>query len=85
VPSIPAVGAVAAVRLLETGGRTPLLALAELALFLLVTAAATWASEKALLREMVGYLRKVSTAMPPTTASNASSDVTAPASSGMGR
>ena len=85
VPCLPAVAVVAAVRLLETGGRTPLLALAELALFLLVTAAATWASEKALLREMVGYLRKVSTAMPPTTASNASSDVTAPASSGMGR
>jgi len=84
VPSIPAVGAVAAVRQMETGGRTPLLALAELTLFLFVTAAATWASERTLLREMMGYLRRVNAAIPPNTVTSATSDITAPASRGTG-
>jgi O-antigen/teichoic acid export membrane protein len=56
-PSIPAAAAVLAVRLLETGMRTRQLAFAELALYVLVTLAATYAFERPLLREVVGYLR----------------------------
>ena len=37
--------------------RSPSLALAELALYVLVTVAATWALERRLLREVLGYLR----------------------------
>ena len=84
VPCLPAVAVVLAVRQLETADRTPALALAELALFLLVTAAVTWAAERSLLREMWGYLRSVSSPIPPSTATAASSEISAPASSGTG-
>jgi O-antigen/teichoic acid export membrane protein len=57
-PSIPAVAAVLAVRLGYSGDRTLEIALAELALYIGVTIAATIAFERALLRELVGYLRK---------------------------
>jgi polysaccharide transporter, PST family len=56
-PSVPAVGAVLLVRLAESGDRTLGLALGELALYLAVTAAATWVFERTLLREVLGYLR----------------------------
>lgn len=65
-PSVPAVAAVLAVRALEGGERTLGLALAEIALYATVTAIATWAFERDLLREVRGYLRRVhpSTASP---------------------
>ena len=57
-PSVPAVGAVLALRLAETGDRTGGMILAELALYVSVTAAATWFFERSLVREAVGYLRR---------------------------
>jgi O-antigen/teichoic acid export membrane protein len=56
-PSIPAAAAVLGVRLLETGGRSLALALAELALYLAITLAATAYFERSLLRELIGYVR----------------------------
>jgi O-antigen/teichoic acid export membrane protein len=56
-PSIPAAGMVLALRAVTDLDRTAALALGELALYAVVTAAATWALERALLREMAGYLR----------------------------
>jgi polysaccharide transporter, PST family len=57
-PSIPAVATVLGIRVLEGNGRRPLsLVLAELALYALVTAVATWVMERDLLREAAGYLR----------------------------
>jgi O-antigen/teichoic acid export membrane protein len=56
-PTLPAAGAVLLARVLETGERTAAMALAELAGYLLITAATTWAFERELLREMAGYLR----------------------------
>lgn len=58
-PSVPAALAVVAMRFAETGPRTPALATAELALYLLTTAVATYALERPLLNEVVGYLRGV--------------------------
>jgi polysaccharide transporter, PST family len=58
LPTIPAAAAVAAMRLAETGERTLTEALAELAVYMLVTVAATWWSERALLREALGYVRR---------------------------
>jgi PST family polysaccharide transporter len=55
-PTIPAVGAVLLLRA-AIPGRSLGSALAELALYVLVTAAATWLTERSLLREVVGYLR----------------------------
>ena len=57
LPTLPAIAAVALTRLVETGGRTVELALAELSLYVAVTVAATWYFESDLLREAVGYLR----------------------------
>lgn len=57
-PSVPAVAAVLALRAVEPSSRTALVALAELALYLAVTALATWLAERALLREAMGYLRR---------------------------
>jgi O-antigen/teichoic acid export membrane protein len=57
LPTLPAVVAVLALRLLEPGGRTLGLALIELAVYVLVTVAATWRFESSLLREALGYLR----------------------------
>jgi len=56
-PSVPAIGIVVLARLLETGERTPAMATAELAAYLLVTAVATWLVERELIREALGYLR----------------------------
>jgi O-antigen/teichoic acid export membrane protein len=56
-PTLPAVAAVLAVRLLESGDRSAGAAAAELLLYLVVTAAATLYFERALLREVIGYLR----------------------------
>ena len=57
-PSVPAVVVVLAVRVVEGGERTLGLALGELALYAAVTALATWAFERDLLREVSGYLRR---------------------------
>ena len=46
-----------ATRLALGDGRTAAQAIAELALFLAVTAAVTWAAERTLLREVVGQAR----------------------------
>jgi O-antigen/teichoic acid export membrane protein len=63
-PTIPAVAAVALVRVVESGPRTVTMALAELVLYALVTAVATWALEGDLLREAIGYLRRGKSAVP---------------------
>lgn len=57
-PCIPAVATVLLVRILEPTGRTLSFALAELALYVVVVCAATWAAERDLLRELFGYLRR---------------------------
>jgi PST family polysaccharide transporter len=56
-PSIPAVGAVYAMRALESGPRHFGLAVAEVAVYWAVTLLATWAFERNLLAEVTGYLR----------------------------
>jgi hypothetical protein len=58
VPTVPALAAVLALRLAEPSGRGFALVLAELALYVAVTASATWLTERALLREAIGYLRR---------------------------
>ena len=63
-PAVPAVLAVLIVRSFEEGDRTALIAAGELTLFLGVTAAATLLFERELLREMLGYLRRVPGAEP---------------------
>ena len=57
VPTVPGVLALLALRAVVEGGRSPLRAAAELALFTFVVVAATAVSERALLREALGYLR----------------------------
>ena len=57
VPTIPAALAVLAVRWLVSTPRTLALALAELALYIVVTVAATWYLESPLLREAFAQLR----------------------------
>lgn len=57
-PTIPAVGAVLLVRLLVGGEDTLVRALGEMALFGVVTIAATALLERSLLREAIGYLRR---------------------------
>jgi O-antigen/teichoic acid export membrane protein len=64
-PTVPAVLAVLAVRLIADGGRSPAQAIAELALFGAVVVAATLASERTLLREALGYLRAPASASAP--------------------
>ena len=56
-PTVPAVVAVLVARTLESGERTLGLALGELALYAVVTVLATIAFERALLREVAGYIR----------------------------
>ena len=56
-PTIPAVLAVIAARTLEGGERTLPVALGELAVYVVVTLVATALLERALLREVVGYMR----------------------------
>ena len=54
---MPAVAGVLCVRLLESGARSPSMAIAEAAGYLLVVAAATYALERPLIREVLSYLR----------------------------
>lgn len=56
-PALPGVAAVLAVRAATDAERSLSLAAGELALYLAVTIAATWAAERALLSEAMGYLR----------------------------
>ncbi len=62
LPTLPATGVVLALRSLATGNRTLAMAVVELALYTVVTILATWAFERALVREVVGYLRRGSSA-----------------------
>jgi Na+-driven multidrug efflux pump len=57
VPSLPAVGAILLLRLLESGERTAALAAGELTLYCAVTVGMTWFLEGGLVREAVGYVR----------------------------
>ena len=59
-PTLPAVAAVLAVRAIEGGGRPVARVAAEAVLFTVVVVAATWLSERPLLRESLGYLRRAS-------------------------
>jgi hypothetical protein len=62
-PTLPAAAAVLAVRAL--GGPDTLAAtLAEAALYVAATVAATWALERDLLREVAGYLRRPAAPLP---------------------
>jgi O-antigen/teichoic acid export membrane protein len=56
-PSIPAAASILLLRAVTDADRSVSLAFAELALYLAVTVAATWALERPLLREVFGYLR----------------------------
>ena len=56
-PSVPAAGTILLLRAVTDMDRSVSLALAELAVYLAVTVAATWAFERPLLREVFGYLR----------------------------
>lgn len=57
-PTLPAVGAVLAVRAVDPFTRTLGVALAEVALYLAVTVVCTYLLERALVREVLGYLRR---------------------------
>lgn len=56
-PAVPAVGIVLLARLVESGERSVTTAGLEIVAFVLVFAAATWALERDLIREAIGYLR----------------------------
>jgi O-antigen/teichoic acid export membrane protein len=56
-PTVPAAVLVLLMRVAETGTRTPAEAVAELAGYLAITAAATWFAERSLLTEALGYIR----------------------------
>jgi O-antigen/teichoic acid export membrane protein len=56
LPTLPAVAVVLLIRLVHTGHESAGLAATELAVYLLVTLAATWRFERSLLREAVGYV-----------------------------
>ena len=56
-PTVPAVAVVLLLRLVDGDHRTAAAAVAELVAYLVVTAAATFVLERALLREVLGYLR----------------------------
>jgi hypothetical protein len=58
LPSVPAVLLVLAVRWAGAFDRSLAVALGELALYLAVTAAATYLFERSLLRETLSYLRR---------------------------
>lgn len=57
VPTLPAAGIVLLMRLAESGVRTHTDVYIELAVYVALTLAATWLMERALLREVVGYIR----------------------------
>jgi peptidoglycan biosynthesis protein MviN/MurJ (putative lipid II flippase) len=56
LPTLPAVAAVLLIRAFESGPRTAAMAVAELAVYALVTVIATWLVERELLREAAGYV-----------------------------
>lgn len=56
LPTVPAVAAVLLMRAIEPGGGTLPLALAQLAVYVVITALLTWQSESSLLREAVAYV-----------------------------
>lgn len=58
-PCIPSLAVVLLIRLLEPGGRTLGIAIGELVLYVAVTVAATLVFERSLIREMLGYLRRI--------------------------
>jgi O-antigen/teichoic acid export membrane protein len=58
-PTVPAVAIIAALRAVESGSRSLPLALAELTLYLSVTACATVLLERPLLREALSYFRRI--------------------------
>src|SRR3954447_26879831 len=58
LPTIPAAGVVLLARAVEPWDRSLGLAVAELVLYLVVTAGATWILERGLLLEALGYLRR---------------------------
>jgi O-antigen/teichoic acid export membrane protein len=69
-PTVPAVGAVLAMRALGLDAQEEVVwAVAQIATFLLIAGAATWALERSLLREAVAYLRR--TRLPGTPAPTA--------------
>jgi hypothetical protein len=57
LPVVPAAALVLLLRVVESGPRSAVMAAGELALFVAVTAAVTIVVERALLREILGYLR----------------------------
>jgi O-antigen/teichoic acid export membrane protein len=57
-PVLPAAAVIGLARALEPTDRSLGLALAELALYVVVVAAATWAFERPLIRELLGYLHR---------------------------
>jgi O-antigen/teichoic acid export membrane protein len=57
-PSLPALALVLAIRPLEGGPRTGLVAVAEIGVFLGTLAIGTWLAERTLLSEAVGYLKR---------------------------
>ena len=63
-PVVPAVAVVVLARVVESGQRTAAMAAAELVAFGVVTLAWTAVLERALLREVFGYLRRRSTGAP---------------------
>ena len=65
IPSVPAVASVLLMRVVVGGERGLEVALAELAVYTLVTGAATWLAERDLIREMLGYLRSRANAPQP--------------------
>ena len=60
LPTVPAVLAVLLMRAVESGSRAGEVALAEVLVYALVTAGATWSLEGPLLSEVLGYLRRTS-------------------------
>ena len=56
-PTVPATAVVLAVRVLAGGERTGPRAIAELALYAIAAAAATWLFERALVSELLAYMR----------------------------
>lgn len=58
IPTVPAVVAVFAVRLVESGPRTFAMAVGELSLYIAITIVFTWWSERQLLREALAYVHR---------------------------
>jgi hypothetical protein len=66
LPTVPAAAVVLLLRVVEPGHRTLAIALGELAIYALITVAATWYFESSLLREAMRYvLRRDDPVRPP--------------------